>query len=113
MPSRILEAGDLDRLVTIERFSATVDAFGGEVKAWSPLATISAQVRPVSDGERWRAGELGAEATVRFRIRWGLGVTVFDRVVWEGRAHTISAVKELGRQEGQEITAAARVDAAP
>lgn len=108
----MLRAGSLDRVITIERASApTTDPFGHPVETGSPLATVRVSVAPRSDGERWRAGELGAEATVRFRIRWGAGVTVFDRVIWEGRVHMISAVKEIGRQEGQEITAAARVDA--
>lgn len=103
----------LDRVIRIERAVQTVDAFGGEVLTWSALAdAVGAEVSPVSDGERIRAGELGAEITTRFRIGWGLGVTVEDRVIHEGRVHAISAVKELGRQAGQEITAAARAEAA-
>lgn len=100
----------LDRRVTIERATLTRDSLGTEVTAWTPLAEVDAEVRQVSDGERWRAGEVGAELTARIRIRWGLGVTVRDRVIHEGRVHDIVGVKEIGRQLGQEITAAARAE---
>ncbi len=101
----------LDRVIRVERATVSLDAFGGAAPSWSVLADgVGAQVLAVSDGERVRAGELGAEITTRFRIGWGLDVRVTDRVVYEGRVHEISAVKELGRGVGQELSAAARAE---
>lgn len=105
-----MEAGKLDRTITIERPFVTLDGFGGQVTTWSPIATAWAAVMPVSDGERWRAGEVAAHITHRFQVRWGLGVEVTDRIVYEGRTYEIAAVKEIGRREGQEITASARAE---
>ncbi|HMQ94604.1 MAG TPA: phage head closure protein [Amaricoccus sp.] len=105
-------AGRLDRRITIERPTYGTDAFGGApVSAWVPIGTVWAEVTPVSDGERWRAAELAAVITTRFRIRWGLGVTVEDRIIYGGREYAISGVKELGRQRWQELTASARGEA--
>lgn len=105
-----MKAGDLDRRITVERASVATDNYGGETRTWAALGTVWAQVLPISDGERWRAGEVAAHVTTRFRIRWGLGVTVRDRIVYEGRAYDIAGVKEIGRREGQEITASARAE---
>lgn len=105
-----MDAGRLDRRVTVERATFTTNGFGEEVATWAPLKTVWADVQPISDGERWRAAEVAAHVTTRFRVRWGLDVTVRDRIAYDGRIYDISAVKEIGRREGQEITASARAD---
>lgn len=105
-----LHAGDLDRRITIERAVITTDALGGEARDWQAASPIWADVDPVSDGERWRAQEVAAHVTHRFRIRWGAGVTPEDRIIYDGRVFEISGVKEIGRRVGQEITASARAD---
>jgi SPP1 family predicted phage head-tail adaptor len=109
----MLDAGKLDRRITILRVVSEVsDGVGGKIQTWGDLTTVWAEVRPISDGERWRAQELqvAAVATDRFRIRWGVGVTVLDRIRFDGREFEISGVKELGRRVGQEITATARAE---
>lgn len=105
-----MRAGELDRRITIERAVVTTDPFGGEQRAWAPLHTVWAQALPISDGERWRAGEVAAQVTHRFRIRWGAGVEPTDRIRYDGKVYEIVGVKEIGRRVGQEITAAARAD---
>lgn len=105
-----MEAGKLDRRIAIERAIKTTDAVGGEVLSWLPLATVWASVAPISDGERWRAAEVSAGVTTRFQIRWGAAVTVEDRILYDGRVYEIVGVKEIGRREGQEITASARAE---
>lgn len=105
-----MRAGDLDRRIRVERATISRDALGGPAKAWALLGEVWAQVTPISDGERWRAAEVAASATIRFRIRWGLGVQATDQIVFDGRVYGISGVKEIGRREGQEITAAARAE---
>lgn len=103
-----MEAGKLDRRVTIERATVVLDDFGGEVTTWTALATVWASYEPVSDGEKWRAAEVAATVTARFRIRWGFDVKVTDRLIFDGRVFDIIGVKEIGRREGQEITTSAR-----
>lgn len=106
-----MRAGKLDRRITIQRATTTgTDGFGHPVMTWEDHVTVWAEVLSVSDGERWRAAEVAAHVTHRFRIRWGAGVTAEDRVVYDGRTFEISGVKEIDRRVGQEITAAARAD---
>lgn len=103
-----LRAGELDRRIVVQRAAHATDSFGHEVATWRDMATVPAKVTPVSDSERLRAQEIAASLTHRFVIRWGFGVTVEDRIAYEGRTFEISGVKEIGRRVGQEITAAAR-----
>ncbi|MGR3452882.1 phage head closure protein [Pseudooceanicola sp.] len=107
-------AGKLDRRITLERGTVSDDGFNDAIgEPWSVLAEVWAQSMPLSDGERWRAGSIGATATHRFRIRYSSQVADLnpkDRLVFEGRVYDISGVKELGRRTGLEVTASARVD---
>jgi SPP1 family predicted phage head-tail adaptor len=107
----MIEAGKLDRRIRVQRATVIIDDLGSEVPAWADLRETWASVEWVRDSERFRAAEVSAAVEVRFQIRWGLGVTVRDRVIYDGRVWDISAVKELGRREGQEISAAARAEA--
>jgi SPP1 family predicted phage head-tail adaptor len=108
-----MQAGPLDRRVQFRRANMIDDGLS-KAEAWldhgSPVWAAKADV---SDGERWRAGEVAAHITTRFRVRWSLfmaGITPKDRLTCEGREYDISGLKEIGRREGIEITAAARVD---
>jgi SPP1 family predicted phage head-tail adaptor len=107
-----MQAGKLDRRVTIERATMADDGFG-QAPTWAELATVWASKRDVSDAERFASGEVAAQITTRFRIRWSsvvAGIDPRDRLICEGRTYDIVAVKEIGRREGLEITAAARAD---
>lgn len=106
-------ASKIDRKIILQRFTSTLDAHNEPVKTWSTLATRSASYEPLSDGERFRAGETAANASARFVIRWSLAVSdlsPLDRLVFEGRTYEIVRTKEVGRREGIEITAAARAE---
>jgi len=108
-----LGAGQLDRRITIERSTVTRNALNEEVRTWAPVATVWASKSDVRDEERWAAHEVAAEVTTRFRVRWQPALADLspeDRVIYEGREYSINAVKEIGRREGLEITAAARTE---
>jgi SPP1 family predicted phage head-tail adaptor len=108
-----MRAGPLDRRITLQRATRAQDATGQEVETWATLAEVWGSKRDVSDSERVAAAEVSAEITTRFQIRWDSSwsdLNPKDRVVYNGRTYDISSVKEIGRREGLEITAAARSD---
>jgi len=108
-----MKAGKLDRRITLQRFTSTVDAYNEPVLTWAPLAVRWASYEPLSDGERFRAGETAADASARFVIRWSSEVSSLnpkDRLTFEGVTYQILRVKEIGRREGLEITTSARAD---
>jgi hypothetical protein len=54
-----------------------------------------------------------ANITTRFRVRWSTftaGITPKDRLICEGVEYDITGIKDIGRREFREITAAARAD---
>ena len=108
-----MDAGRLDRKIVLKRRKSGTNGFGEPVDEWAVLATVWAHVAPVSDGERWRAGETLASKLCRFTIRWSERVSVLDprdQIQYDGRTWDIQGTKELGRREMIEITAAARAE---
>lgn len=108
-----MEAGSLDRKITLQRATETRDEFNEPVRTWATLATVSASMQPVRDAERVQAQQVGATITTRFQIRWRQSLRDLDprdRLLFEGRTYEIASVKEIGRREGLEITAAAQAE---
>jgi len=108
-----MQAGELDRRITIERYSSSINDFGEEVGAWNELATVWAGKTDVRDSERFSAQQVNSTITTRWRIRYLSKIADInpkDRLTHNGLLYGIVAVKEIGRKEGLEITAAARND---
>ena len=108
-----MDAGSLDRRITIKRASATVDAFNEPAGSWATLATVWAGMKPVNDAERTRAGETLAQMQIRFTIRWSSVMATVDprdRLMFDGRTFDINGAKEIARREYLEITATARAE---
>lgn len=108
-------AGQLDRRIVIQRYTAIQDAFGGDVHTWVDLTTISAKYTPVSDAERMSAGQINAVSMARFVVRSSTvtrGVTPKDRISYDGNDWDIHGIKETkeGRKRFLEITAARQAD---
>ena len=108
-----MDAGRLDSRIVLKRRQAGANGFGEPLDEWTTLATVWAHVAPVSDGERWRAGETLAAKLCRFTIRWSTlaaAINPRDQIEYDGRTWDIQGVKTLGRREMIEITAAARAE---
>lgn len=108
-----MQAGRLDRLVQFRRAALADDGLTVS-EQWADFGEVVwAEKADISDGERWRAGAVAAHVTTRFRVRWsGIAseITPKDRLVCDGRDYDISGIKEIGRRQFLEITAAARTD---
>lgn len=103
-------AGDLDRRITIQRYTSTTNDFNEEVKSWADLTTVWAMRRDASDGERVTAGKEGAFLMSRFTVRSSSKtrtVTPADRLSYDGAVWNIRGAKETqdGRKRFIEITA--------
>jgi SPP1 family predicted phage head-tail adaptor len=111
-----LNAGDLDRRITVEVASSTQDAFSQKVTTWATALVVWAGKQDVSDGERTSAQEVAADITTRFQIRWSAAARAIQpsthRVRYGARVYDIVAVKEIGFRDGIEISATARAETA-
>lgn len=98
-----MRAGKLDRTITIQAFTSTVDDYGTPTEALTNFATVRAQKVEASTEEYLRGyGETDATVII-FRIRWLSDVTTDHRVVHEGRNLNIRETKEIGRRKGLEL----------
>lgn len=110
----MIGAGSLDRRITIERATVSIDAYGAPVASWSSVAVVWANYKPLSDREVWAAAQVSSEATARFTVRYSpvvASISPADRLVMDGRRFGITGVKDLGRLKWLEITASAKDDA--
>lgn len=87
-----MDAGRLDKRVTIQSMTATRNAIGEPVEAWADVATVWAAVEPVQGREFWEQQQVQSEVTTRIRIRYRAGVTAAMRVTYGGRFYNIKSV---------------------
>jgi SPP1 family predicted phage head-tail adaptor len=98
-----MRAGALDRSITIERVTTASSASGAVTEAWATLSTLRAQLVQASTEEFQRAHGASTETAVIFRTRYLAGVTLADRVTYDGAAFNLKEIKEIGRRRGLEL----------
>ena len=87
------QAGQLDRRITIQTFSETTDNFGQEVKSFSTLDSVWANVvervgREGEDGEM-----IAATKKVEFVIRYRTDVDEEMRISYNNNTYKIQAIQ--------------------
>lgn len=106
-----LNLGKMDRPIQLQQFAPNRSPLGDETKVWTTLASVWAEVIPVS-GRQFMNATLEqplSSKTARFRIRY-LAAARNDtqlRVVYDGQIYDVKHIAELGRREGLEIVAEA------
>lgn len=98
-----MRAGRMDREITIEAYTSTVDDAGTPTKDWTEFATVRAQLLQQSTEEFLRSYGETDQTVAIFRIRWLEGLTTDHRVVYRGKAHNLREIKEIGRNKGLEL----------
>lgn len=102
-----MRAGKLDRIITIERQTETVQPSGSVVSAWTAIATTRAEIVKASADEFLTGFGEAERGTTIFRIRYSAGITTADRIMFDGIAHDIKEIVEIGRRRALEIRAVA------
>ena len=111
-----MDAGALDRRLTIRRATRTQNALGETVETWADVATVWASKvdKATAEADARGSGEArAATITTHFAVRWSATtatVSALDRVVCAGRDFDVHGVREIGRREGLEIIAMARAE---
>ena len=98
-----MKAGLLDREITLQRNTPSVNAAGTVTDACTSYATLRAQRIQTSTTEFMRAFGDSTETVMVFRTRYVTGVQVSDQVVFEGTTFELVQVVEIGRRVGLEL----------
>lgn len=110
-----MRAGRLDRRIVIYRNFPTQSSSGAPVDSWQAAANVAASVKWDRGSERFVTQQIVGKSAVTFTIRYSSnvsGITVADRINFDGRDYDIRDVRELGRRKGIEIDASVRSDTA-
>lgn len=100
-----MQAGRLDRRISIQAPTEVRDEYGGSTTTWDELREVWAAYIPLRGQELFAAQQVTPEAQVKFRTIWYDGVDERMRIVFEGKNYGIEYVAEIGRRDGLEITA--------
>ena len=87
------QAGQLDRRITIQNFSETTDSFGQEVKSFSTLASVWANVVERVGREGEDGDMIAATKKVEFIIRYRTDVDEEMRISYNNNTYKIQAIQ--------------------
>ena len=100
-----IQAGKLDRLISIEYPTYIQDSFGQPITTWNSLVTLRARIIFPTAVEQFRSGALHSERYGAFFIRYRTDVTEVMRIVYQDLHWKITGIREMGRRRNLEITA--------
>lgn len=98
-----MKAGKLDRRVQIKVKTATRDSFGAEILTYSVLATVWAEVVPISGREYFSAAQFVPEASLKIRMRFREDFDETALIYYDGVDYDILYIAEIGRGDGLEV----------
>ena len=96
-----MRAGTLRRQVLIQSRSSALDGFGQKVRAWTDLASVWADIQPLSGRELEVARAVQAEVTHQVTIRYRTGLSDLMRLVYQGRYFNVNSVIDTDTQHKQ------------
>ena len=87
-----MRSGALRHSVTVERETISLDDYGDQVRAWTPVCTVRAEVRHASGKEIDRFARIQTEITHIVTLRWMDGVDETMRLLWQGITLSIEEI---------------------
>jgi SPP1 family predicted phage head-tail adaptor len=105
-----MRAGKLDRSITVQSFTNTVNDYGTPIETWTDVATVRAQIIQSSTEEFLTSGATD-ETVIIFRTRYFGAVAPKSRILFEGEEYNVREVKEIGRRKGLDLRCERKVSA--
>ncbi|WP_145111377.1 phage head closure protein [Cereibacter sediminicola] len=98
-----MQAGKLSRVIEIHGATFAVDDFGSPLPTWTRKATLRAEIVTAEASEFIRGWGVSEETAIVFRTRFLDGITMSDRVSFDGQHFNIKGVAPIGRRRGLEL----------
>lgn len=90
-----MNAGALNRRVTIQRPSEVVDGYGQPTNDWTDLATTWAAIKAPTSKEVYALGAgFTSQITHKITIRYRPGLTAAMRICYRGRTFLIQTISD-------------------
>ena len=103
-----MEPGRLDRRILILQRSTSTDAWNQNLGSYVQVLEVWAEVKDLGAKEREEADQRVTVNPKIFTIRYRSEVSTKHRISYDGDIYQITGITEIGRKEGQRITAVAR-----
>ena len=87
------QAGQLDRRIIIQGFSESTDTFGQEVKSFSTLDTVWANVKEKIGSEGEEGDMIASTKKVEFIIRYRTDVNEQMRILYNSNIYKIQTIQ--------------------
>lgn len=91
-----------NRLIVLQSPTGTRNAIGERVTTWINVASVWAEISPLSVRDLLAAGQMQSEVTHRVRIRYESSVATIDsswRVLYGARVLVISGVRNINEAD--------------
>jgi len=90
-----MQAGKLNRIITIQTKTLTYDADGYPIESWGDSISMWASVVTTGGGEFYAAQKLNASTEAVFKARYTTGITVLNRIKYGTRIFEILSLNEI------------------
>lgn len=105
-----MRAGKLDRSITVQSFTSTVNDYGTPIETWTDVATVRAQIIQ-SSTEEFLTNGASDTTSIIFRTRYFSPIGGTSRILFEGEEYNVREVKEIGRRKGLDLRCERKVSA--
>jgi SPP1 family predicted phage head-tail adaptor len=94
------QPGQLNRRITVQTRSATLDAYGQQLNSWATLLTVWANIRPIGGNEKLRAMAMASQLSHTVLVRYNpafMPPTTADawRILYGSRVFNIQAARNV------------------
>ncbi|RZN10287.1 hypothetical protein CWO91_13930 [Bradyrhizobium genosp. SA-3] len=99
-----MRAGNLDRIIEIQRRTTGLDLYGTVIETWTTFATMRAQLLKNATDDREGARGHTTDAVLTFRMYYFASLSLNDQLLYEGQQYEITGIAEIGRRVGMDVT---------
>lgn len=106
----LINSGNLDREVTVQRVSISQSDSGMQVKTWGGDVTVWAEWLPAGTREAWQAQQRLSSYVDGVLVTYDMTprpMPETTRILFDGRIFDVKGWTEIGRKEGLEIAVVA------
>lgn len=90
-----MNAGDLRHKIVVKQREITVDENGKPHEDWVTFKEVFAKVKNLHGREFWEARAVNAETTVKFVVRFIVGLLPDMRIEFGGKFYEIIAIDDI------------------
>lgn len=90
-----MSIGEMRHRITLQKSITSINENGYETEVWEDVKTVWAAVENLSGREYFAAAAVQAQNTVKFTIRYLVGLDQTMKIVFQGRDYNITGIDNI------------------